>query len=313
MITVSIAIPCYKSSDTIEKVVSEIIRAFEEQEKYDYQIILVNDYPADQTFSIIKRLCQNDRKIIGLNLSKNFGQTSAKMAAIPYAKGDVLVFMDDDGQHPVEGIFALADKILEGYDIVYAYFKNKKHSLFKRITSRIHSKLCEINGIKKKGIHISSFFAVSKFAIDTFREYDSPFPSMGAYLNSVSDKATEIEMPHKERAGGKSGYTFKKLWNLWLNSYTNFSITPLRFIMAGGCIISLIGFVMGLVKFIIKLITPQLYIGYSTETVLLLLIGGLILLAVGFVGEYIGRIYMTISHIKPYKIREAVNAEIDNQ
>ncbi|MBQ6153673.1 MAG: glycosyltransferase family 2 protein [Ruminococcus sp.] len=313
MITVSIAIPCYKSSDTIEKVVSEIIRAFEEQEKYDYQIILVNDYPADQTFSIIKRLCQNDRKIIGLNLSKNFGQTSAKMAAIPYAKGDVLVFMDDDGQHPVEGIFALADKILEGYDIVYAYFKNKKHSLFKRITSRIHSKLCEINGIKKKGIHISSFFAVSKFAIDTFREYDSPFPSMGAYLNSVSDKATEIEMPHKERAGGKSGYTFKKLWNLWLNSYTNFSITPLRFIMAGGCIISLIGFVMGLVKFIIKLITPQLYIGYSTETVLLLLIGGLILLAVGFVGEYIGRIYMTISHMKPYKIREAVNAEIDNQ
>lgn len=310
MITVSVAVPCYQASDTIKPVVEDIIRAFKGQEKYDYQIILVNDYPADQTFSVIRQLCQSDPKIIGLDLSRNFGQTSAKMAAIPYAKGEVLVFMDDDGQHPVEGIFQLADKVIEGWDIVYAYFKNKKHSIFKRFTSRIHSKLCEINGIKPKGIHISSFFAISRFAIDAFLEYESPFPSMGAYLNSISDKATEIEMPHRQRVAGRSGYTLKKLWNLWLNSLTNFSVTPLRFIMTLGCIISLTGVVMGLVKLIIKL-TTHAYTGYSTETVLLLFIGGLILLSIGFAGEYIGRIYMTISHKKPYKIREAINADID--
>ena len=309
MITISVAIPCYKSANTIEAVVNDIIHAFEQQDRYDYQIILINDYPMDDTFSVIRRLCQSNHKITGLNLSKNFGQTSAKMAAIPYAVGSMMVFMDDDGQHPANGIFLLADKILEGYDIVYAYFKNKKHSLFKRVTSRIHSKLSEINGIKPKGIHISSFFAVSRFAMEAFCDYNSPFPSMGAYLNSISDKAAEIEMPHRERASGKSSYTLKKLWNLWLNCYTGFTVKPLRFIMSGGAIVSFIGIVLGIIKLILKIVSPQIYAGYSTETVLLLFIGGLILLAVGFAGEYIGRIYMTLSNMKPYTIREAVNAE----
>ncbi|MBQ3416943.1 MAG: glycosyltransferase [Ruminococcus sp.] len=309
MITISVAIPCYKSSDTIEAVVNDIIHSFEQQDRYDYQIILINDYPMDDTFSVIKRLCQSNHKIIGLNLSKNFGQTSAKMAAIPYADGSVMVFMDDDGQHPANGIFQLADKIFEGYDIVYAYFKNKKHSLFKRMTSRIHSKLSEINGIKPKGIHISSFFAVSRFAMDAFRDYNSPFPSMGAYLNSISDKAAEIEMPHRERASGKSSYTLRKLWKLWLNCYTSFSVTPLRFMMSGGFLISLVGIIMGIIKLLIKIFTPQIYAGYSAETVLLLFLGGLILLAVGFTGEYIGRIYMTLSNMKPYTVRETVNTE----
>ena len=107
---------------TIQNVVEEIVGYFEKHSDYDYQIILVNDYPFDDTFSVIKSLCKNINKIVGINLSKNFGQGSAKMAALSFVEGDALVFMDDDGQHPVEGIIPLVEKVREGYDMVYAFF-----------------------------------------------------------------------------------------------------------------------------------------------------------------------------------------------
>ena len=304
---ISVAIPCYKSKNTISTVVQDIRNAITSEPGYDYQIILVNDYPEDETFSVIRSLCEKDPKIIGINLSKNFGQTAAKMAAIPYVKGDVLVYMDDDGQHPPEGILPLANKIAEGYDVVYAYFKEKKHSGFKKITSNLNSKLAEINGTKAKGVHISSFYAISRFAIDSYSNYNSPFPAMGGFLNSLTCKTTEIELPHRERLSGKSNYTFKKLMKLWLNGFTNFSVIPLRFIFFIGMFFAFCGFLFGFGIIIAKLLNPHMAAGYTSTMAVLLFLGGLILLALGFAGEYIGRIYMTVSNMQQYRVREVVN------
>ncbi len=310
---ISVAIPCYKSSKTIEKVVDEIRDNINASKKHDYQIILVNDYPDDNTFSVIRKICEADSKVVGLNLSRNFGQTAAKMAALPYVKGDVLVFMDDDGQHPAEGIIPLAEKITEGYDVVYAYFKSKKHSFFKRFTSKINAKLAELNGTRKKGIHASSFLAMSRFAVDSYKEYKSPFPSLMGYLNTLIDKVTEIEMPHRERLEGKSNYTFKKLVKLWFTGFTNFSVIPLRAIAVLGILIAIMGFIFGGVVIISKLINPALAAGYASTMSVLLFIGGLILVALGFIGEYIGRIYMTISNLQPYRVREILNVKDNNK
>lgn len=304
---ISVAIPCYKSEKTISTVVEDIRKAITSVPGYDYQIILVNDYPEDQTFSVIRRLCQEDTKIIGLNLSKNFGQTAAKMAAIPYVLGDVLVYMDDDGQHPPEGIIPLANKIAEGYDVVYAYFKEKKHSGFKKITSSLNSKLAELNGTKAKGVHISSFYAISRFAIDSYANYNSPFPAMGGFLNSLTCKTTEIELPHRERLAGTSNYNLKKLLKLWLNGFTNFSVIPLRFIFFLGLTIAILGFAFGFGIIITKLLNPGMAAGYASTMAVLLFLGGLILLALGFTGEYIGRIYMTVSNMQQYRVREVLN------
>ena len=306
---ISVAIPCYKSEKTITKVVEDIRIAILSKPEYDYQIILVNDYPYDNTFHVIKQLCAEDPKIVGLNLSKNFGQTSAKMAALPYVKGDVLVYMDDDGQHPAEGIVPLAEKVMEGYDVVYAYFKSKKHSFFKRFTSKINAKLAEINGTRAKGIHVSSFLAISRFAVDAYADYKSPFPSLMGYLNTLVSKVTEIEMPHKERLEGKSNYTLKRLLKLWLNGFTNFSVVPLRAIAFLGIIIAIVGFIFGMVVVISKLVNPAIAAGYASTMAVLLFLGGLILLALGFIGEYIGRIYMTVSSLQPYRVREIINWE----
>ncbi len=310
---ISIAIPCYKSEKTIEAVVNEIRETFSKNPQYDYQIVLVNDYPFDNTFSVIKRLCEEDPKIVGVNLSRNFGQTSAKLAALPYVKGDVLVYMDDDGQHPAEGIIPLAEKVMEGYDVVYAYFKSKKHSLFKRITSKINAKISEMNGTRVKGVHVSSFYAISRFAVDAYEGYDSPFPSMMGYLNTMVGKTTDMEMPHRARLAGQSNYSLDKLLKMWLNGFTNFSTTPLRSIAVLGVIIAVLGFLGGLTVIIAKLIVPTMAAGYASTMATLLFIGGLILLALGFIGEYIGRIYMTLSNLRQYRVREVINKPEDKQ
>ncbi len=304
---ISVAIPCYKSEKTIINVVNEIKTEIMKQKGYDYQIILVNDYPFDNTFSVIKNLCSQDTKITGVNLSRNFGQAAAKMAALPYVKGDVLVYMDDDGQHPASGIIPLAEKVKEGYDVVYAYFKSKKHSLFKRFTSKINAKIAEINGTRVKGIHASSFFALSRFAVDTYKDYHSPFPSPMGYLNTIIGKVTEIEMEHRARMEGNSNYSFKKLLKLWLNGFTNFSIVPLRAIMGIGAIFAFFGFLAGFIIVLRKLLYPSMAAGYASTMSVLLFLGGIILIALGLIGEYIGRIYMTVSNLQQYRVREVVS------
>ena len=310
---ISIAIPCYKSEKTIGKVVEEIRSVFQQSPEHDYQIVLVNDYPFDNTFSLIKRLCDEDDRITGVNLSKNFGQASAKLAAIPFAKGDAVVFMDDDGQHPAEGIIPLAEKVMEGYDVVYAHFKSKKHNIFKRVTSKINAKISEINGTRRKGSHVSSFYAISRFAADCYDTYTSPFPSMMGYLNTLAGKVTEIEMPHRARMEGKSNYSLGKLLKLWLNGFTNFSIVPIRFIALLGAIIALGGFAFGTVIVVRKILNPAIAAGYTSSVAITLFLGGLILAALGLIGEYIGRIYMTVSNLKQYGVREIYNGKKDEK
>ncbi len=306
---ISVAIPCYRSEKTVERVVCEIRDTIGKYEQYDYQIILVNDYPFDNTFSVIKRLCEEDKKIIGVNLSKNFGQSAAKLAALPYVEGDVLVYMDDDGQHPADGIIPLVEKVMEGYDVVYAHFKGKKHNLFKRFTSRINAKISELNGTRRKGVNVSSFYAISRFAVDSYKDYKSPFPSVMGYLNTLAGKTTDIEMQHRARLEGHSNYTLKKLLKLWITGFTNFSVTPLRFIALLGVIFALCGFLFGIGIITAKIIHPAMAAGYASMMAVMLFMGGLILLALGFIGEYIGRIYMTVSNLKQYGVREVINAE----
>ena len=120
---ITVAIPCYRSEKNLKAVVDEIREEFQKHSQYDYQIILVCDGSPDHTDEVIRDLCNADSRITGILLSRNFTQSNAKMAALPYVRGEVLVYMDDDGQHPPEDIFALTDKVQEGYDVVYAHLK----------------------------------------------------------------------------------------------------------------------------------------------------------------------------------------------
>jgi undecaprenyl-phosphate 4-deoxy-4-formamido-L-arabinose transferase len=309
MTKVSVAIPCYKSALTIPAVVDELRAVFATREEYDYEIILVNDYPDDGTFDVISSLCAGDPKIIGVNLSRNFGQTTAKMAALPYVTGDVLVYMDDDGQHPADQIFLLVDKVLEGYDMVYARFPHKKHNVFKRFASWLNARVLELNGTKPRDITLSSYHAMSRTAVEALKKYRSPFPSMAGYLFHVVRRYANVDMEHRARLAGKSNYTLRKMLRLWLTTFTNFSTVPLRLAAFLGVACALVGGAAGLIVVIRKLINPAIAAGYTSSIALQLFIGGIIMMILGLSGEYIGRIYMTVSNMPQYEIRQVLNAD----
>lgn len=310
---ISIVIPCYRSEKTIGKVIEEIKGVFAAQSEYDYEIILVNDCSPDNTLDEIRKICQNDKKITGVNLSRNYGQASAKLASLEYINGDIAVFMDDDGQHPASGILTLVKKIQEGYDVVYAHFKQKQHSLFKRATSSLQRKLAIWAGNSPKGIYGSSFLAYSRFIVDSLKNYKSPFVSIGGYLSRITTKFANVEMKHRDRIEGTSGYNFKKLLNLWLNTITNFSIVPIRLASFIGFISAAIGLIFGTATVIRKFIHPEIAAGYTSTISVLFFIGGVIMLILGLLGEYIGRIYMSISDSPQYTIREVINNTTNNE
>ena len=307
---ISICIPCYRSAKTLPTVVASVQAEFKKHPEYDYQFVLVNDGSPDNTFAVIKSLAAEHDNIIGVDLTRNYGQVSAKLAALQYADGDVIVFMDDDGQHPAEGIFALLDKMQEGdYDVVYAHFANKKASGFKKITSDMHNKLAEKMGSKPKGVHRSSFSAWSRPVAEAMKEYHSPFASVGSYLMHVTTKYADVPVEHKARLEGKSGYTLKKLFAMWFNIFFSFSMIPLRLTTYIGSICSAVAFIWGLVLIIRKLIRPTIIAGYTSTVVITLLVGGLVMLFLGVIGEFVGRIYMTVSDMPQFYVRKVVGSD----
>ena len=309
---VSVVIPCYRSELTIRTVVGEIKDTVSEREGWDYQIVLVNDCSPDNTFSVIKELCSEDRKIIGVDMSRNFGQETAIVAGLGYASGDAVVVMDDDGQHPTKEMWKLIDKMQEGYDIVYAAFPHKHHSWFKRFTSDLHGVINEWIGCKPKGIILSSFWCLSPFCAKELSKYHSPFTSRGGYLMRITQKFANVEIDeHRDRLAGSSGYNLKKMLELWFSNFTNFSIVPIRAMAKLGWIIAAMGFLFGIYLVIRKLFDPSVAIGYTSIMSVILFIGGIIIAMIGFIGEYIGRTYMTVSGMPQFIVRQSINTEKD--
>lgn len=308
--TVSVVIPCYRSKLTIRTVVDEIKETVKGREGWDYQIVLVNDCSPDETFSVIRELCEEDSRIIGVDMSRNFGQETAIVAGLGYATGDAIVVMDDDGQHPTHEMWKLIEKMQEGYDIVYAAFPHKHHSWFKRFTSNLHGVINEWIGCKPKGIILSSFWCLSPFCAKELSKYHSPFTSRGGYMMRITQRFANVEIDeHRDRLAGSSGYNLKKLLELWFSNFTNFSIVPIRAMAKLGWIVAAAGFLFGLYLIIRKLVDPSVAIGYTSIMSVILFIGGVIMAMIGFMGEYIGRTYMTVSGMPQFIVRQTVNTD----
>lgn len=309
---ITVSIPCYRSAKTLPTIASQIRSIIAKHPGYTYQIIFVNDCSPDETFEVIKQLCLEDENIVGIDLSRNWGQATARMASIPYIEGDCTVFMDDDGQHPIDHMFDLIEKIEEGYDIVSADFSQKQTKLINRLTSSISSKLYIAMGKRPKGAVSSAYFAINKLCTDSLKKYQSPFPSIFGYLYQIAGRITSIKLEHKKRLEGSSGYNFKKRFKVWLNGMVNFSIVPLQLSSLLGVLFSSIGFLTGIILVIRKLLNPNILMGYTSLITVILFIGGLLMIMIGLMGEYVGRMYLTLSDQPQYEIRETLNTEIYN-
>lgn len=310
---ITIAIPCYKSSRTVSSVVDDLRSEFTRHPGYDYQIVLVNDGSPDQgeTWRTISALANNDKKITAVDLSKNFGQASAKMAALEHVDGDILVYMDDDGQHDPAGVFQLVEAVENGADVAIAAFQGKQHSGFKRFTSWLNSEMLRITVQKPKELHTSSFAAYNRFIIDRLKTYNSPFVSMFAFILQHTRRIVNVPMEHRARMEGQSGYTLKKLFKLWGDGMFCFSTVPLKLIMLGAvCCGGLGGCFL-----VASLILALLSMGWQTCLILgmMFLLGSVILLSQSLLGEYIGRMYMTQNQLPQYTVREVISAESESE
>ncbi len=305
---ISFVIPCYRSENTVGSVVDEIVGTVTGHGGYDYEIILINDNSPDRVIDTIKALSKANPRVKGLDLSRNFGQHSAIMAGFTYLTGDIVVCLDDDGQTPANEVFKLIDK-LGDFDLVFAEYKNKQHSGFRNFGSKVNDMMACWLLSKPKDLKIMSYFACRRYVVDEVLRYENPYPYMSGLLLRATKKVTNVEVNHRERVEGSSGYSLKKLLLLWINGFTSFSVKPLRFATFLGFITAAAGFLFGIYVIIHKIIVPESLLGWSSTMAVLLFLGGMIMLMLGMVGEYVGRIYLSINRAPQFVIRDRIGFE----
>lgn len=307
---VSFVIPCYRSARTIEGVVDEIRETMEQIPKYVYDIVLVNDCSPDNTFEVIQQLCSRYDNITGIDFAKNFGQHAALMAGLRNADGDIVVCLDDDGQTPANEVGKLLAGLEQGHDVVYASYGDKKHSAFRNFGTWMNDIMTRVMLGKPKELHVTSYFAAKRYIVDSMLQYENSYPYVIGLVLRATKNIINVPVKHRSREVGSSGYTMKKLLGLWFNGFTAFSIIPLRVATMAGAVFACAGFLYGINTVIKKFVNPAVPMGFSSTMSAIVFIGGMLMLMLGLVGEYIGRIYISINHSPQYVIRERVgNAE----
>lgn len=310
---VSFVIPCYRSEQTIGKVVEEINRTMKSLTQYRYEIVLINDASPDGTFETIRKLCAGQKNICGVNLAKNFGQHAALMAGFQYTKGDIVVCLDDDGQTPADEAGKLLAKIEAGTDVVYARYSHKQHSGFRNLGSKVNELMTRVMLGKPRELYISSYFAARRFVVDEILRYENPFPYVIGLVLRTTKNISNVDVTHRERMIGTSGYTLGKLLGLWFNGFTAFSIKPLRIATVIGVISACGGFLYGIYTIIKKLLMPAVPVGFSALMAAVVFFCGLILLMLGMIGEYLGRVYISMNNSPQYVIRESIDERNKNE
>lgn len=309
---VSFVIPCYRSAQTVGGVVEEIFIAMKDLPRYDCEVILVNDCSPDDTFAVIKRLCASDKRIRGVNLARNFGQHAALMAGFHQVQGDILVCLDDDGQTPAAEAGSLLAAIENGADVAYAKYEHKHHNAFRNFGSYVNDRMLCFMLHKPKDLFISSYFAARRFVLDEMLRYENAFPYVIGLVLRATRNIVNVPVQHRDRKAGTSGYTFGKLLALWFNGFTAFSEKPLRLATLAGVGCAGIGFLYGLYTVVKKFVIPDVPVGFSALMSAVMFIGGMLMLMLGLIGEYIGRMYICMNHAPQFVVREIVNGDAED-
>lgn len=307
MMKVSFVIPCYRSEHTLKGVVSEIETTMEKMDKYEYDIVLVNDCSPDHTFQVIRELCSEKAYVRGISFSRNFGQHAALMAGLRHSDGDYVICLDDDGQTPASEVGKLFQKLEEGWDAVYAKYEHKQHSAFRNLGSKVNEMMTRIMLEKPADLYISSYFGVKKFVVEDMLRYENSYPYVIGLVLRATKNITNVVVQHREREEGTSGYTIKKLLGLWFNGFTAFSVKPLRIATGIGGVFATLGFIYGIYTILKRLFVPDVPLGFSSTMAAIVFFGGMIMLMLGLIGEYIGRIYISLNNQPQYVIRERIN------
>ena len=303
MFTLSIVIPVYNSENSIKYLVDLLIKSICE---YKLEIILVNDGSADQSEIICIELHNTYPEVVlFFSLAKNVGEHNAVMAGLNNCSGDYVVIMDDDFQNPVSEVLKLVNEISSNdVDVIYTYYQKKEHHFFRNIGSKFNDRVANLMLGKPKDLYLSSFKAMNAFLVKEVIKYQLPFPYLDGLILRTTDKIGKIEVEHNKRENGQSGYTFTKLVSLWSNMFVNFSILPLRLSIIFGFLSAIIGFTFSVLTIVEKINNPNLPVGYSLTIILISIFSGVLLISIGVLGEYLGRMFLSQTNKPQYTIRK---------
>jgi len=303
----SFVIPCYGSELTIEGVVREIEETVSLLPDFDHEIICVNDCSPDGVWEVLRNLAALHPQLTAVDLTRNMGKHSAVMAGYSLVSGDVVVNLDDDGQCPVPELPRLLAKLDEGCDIAMARYTNKNEAAVKMFGSRVNALMSRFLLGRPKELAIENFSAVRRIIVDEVARYRNPYPNLeGLFLRSTS-RIANVDMRQRERAAGQGNFTFLKSLKLWLDGFTAFSVRPLRVSTVAGMVLAFAGFLFALLLVIRKLFfEPDMALGYPSLMAVILFIGGMLMMMLGLLGEYVGRIYISLNNSPQYVIRSVV-------
>lgn len=305
--SISIVIPVYNAEATVGMLCDSLIEELDAY--YDLQIVLVNDGSTDHSCGVCRNLHERHPGVIDcITLSRNFGEHNAVMAGLNYAEGDFTVVMDDDFQNPPSEVRKLVEEVKNGHDVVYARYEAKHHSHFRNLGSWLHNWTATRALGKPADLYLSSFKVLSRFLVHEVIRYTGPDPYLDAIILRITRRIGVVTVLHAPRVRGESGYTFKKLVSLWGSMFLAFSLYPLRLVAAVGTMLAIYGFgYAGWIFF--KWLLPNSVIMDPTANQVSdatrWFLSGITLLALGIIGEYVGRNYTHLNSDPQFIVRSA--------
>ena len=305
---ISLVVPVFNEEDAVP-IFHQAIKTNQELAAYEMEIIFVNDGSTDDTAQIVKKILQDEHNIKLINFSRNFGKEPALFAGLQHAQGDVVIPIDVDLQDPIEVIPRLIEKYLNGAEVVLAKRVDRvSDSWMKRRTAEafywVHNKISK----PKIESNVGDFRLMSRKVVDEIIQLEETQLFMKGILSWVGFKTEIVEYTREKRVIGDTKFNAWKLWNLAVEGITSFSTVPLKIWTYIGLLISLCSFLYAIAIIIDKLLFGNSVSGYSSIMVSLLFLGGVQLIGIGVLGEYVGRIYMESKKRPRYIVSEVLQS-----
>lgn len=289
----SIVVPVYNGAATVGRLVEALSALSVEG---GLEIVLVYDGSPDNSLAVCRALAETATvPLTVVEHSRNYGEHNAVMTGFRHARGAYIITMDDDLQNPPEEVVRLYDACrLGGHEVVYTFYEAKQHESWRNLGSRFNGWVADKLLDKPKGLYLCSFRCLSGFVAKAVTAYEGPFVYVDGLILQVTQKIGTLQVQHLARAEGQSNYTLRRLVNLWLAMALNFSVLPLRFATLAGAVSGGLG-LLGLMAVLVEGLFGHPPEGWASIAAIVLTLGGVQLLMLGIVGEYLGRLFLTVN------------------
>lgn len=299
-VDISVVIPVYRAERTLRELYQRLVQSLSEI-ALSFEIIFVEDNGGDNSWEVISEIAAKDKRVLGIRLSRNFGQHAATICGFEHARGDWVATLDDDLEQPPEYLSDLYSKAQEGYDVVYGIYSVRTHKAWRNVTSDVARWLFN-KAIPSLNHAYTSYRLIRGGIARGLTKFDSPYPFVDGYLSWLTNRYATVVVDHGERAHGTSNYNFRKLLTHTINIFVTFSDLPLRLASWVGLLFFLLGigwFSAIVLGRLLGLITVS---GFASMMAGIVLFGGIQLLILGIFGEYLGRMNFKSSHKPLYVV-----------